>query len=91
MSEIFPNFTGLVCCNGNAGCYCGDEEIVIRNYIHKNPNLPEMIPAQRTWCISQAHYLGEGLYKTSELEAMTDYDLACAVMNAWREYAASRD
>lgn len=89
VSIIFPGIENLKCCMGDCPvCVCGDEEKVIRNYLSKDINEP-MTEQQRDWCISTAVYSGQGLFSKEELSSKTDYDLACAVMQGWREYAAS--
>ena len=87
-SKIFPNISNLKCCSKDGCCWCGDEEIVIRNYINGNVTQP-MTHEQRVWCVNEADYSGEGYYKRDELEKMSDKDLAVAVLNGWDLYSQS--
>lgn len=66
-------------------CQCGNNERVIRAIAGGLIDY-KMLPEQRAWCIDQAEWAGEGYYRREELEAMTDQDLAQAVLDMWNEY-----
>lgn len=51
--------------------------------------LRAMTPDERQWCIDEADRAGEGFYKSAELSAMDDQELAGAVLNAWHMYVQS--
>lgn len=95
MSDIFSNITvGCYCINRMTGkkpekCLCGPEESVIRAYLNGDIKIA-MTHEQREWCIGTADWAGEGHYDRKELEAMTDLELASALMNAWYMYAQSQ-
>lgn len=91
MSEkqpIFPNIQAT-CCMGWENCLCGNEERAIRGYVRGEVTDP-MAMEQREYCITTADWAGEGHYNRKELSEMTDKELAEALLNAWRMYAASQ-
>lgn len=48
-----------------------------------------MTPEQRAWCVDEADSAAEGAYRRADLQAMTDPDLAYAVIDAWWMYVKS--
>ena len=52
--------------------------------------LRPMSVTEREWCVDEADRAGEGFYKADELRALSDQDLACNVLHAWRMYVASQ-
>jgi len=89
MSERFSDIS-FVCCRGpvDPGCVCTRDESTLRRYA-AGETLRAMTSDERKWCIDEADWAGEGYYKSEELEAMSDKDLARAVLKAWHMYVHS--
>lgn len=89
MSKRFSDIS-FVCCRGpvDPGCVCTRDESTLRRYA-AGETLRAMTSDERKWCIDEADWAGEGYYKSEELEAMSDKDLAHAVLNAWHMYVQS--
>lgn len=90
MSERFSDIS-FVCCRGPVDtgyCVCTRDESTLRRYA-AGETLRAMTPDERQWCIDEADRAGEGFYKSAELSAMDDQELAGAVLNAWHMYVQS--
>jgi hypothetical protein len=102
-ADLFPNIECAGCLGpphrytdheGNAvieeHCACGPQERVLRHILAGTwPHLP-LTPEQRAWMVDDADWAAEGGLTKAELEAMTDRDLASALMGAWADYARSQ-
>lgn len=79
-----------LCCMGDcARCVCSHKEMVVRQYAAGGTPPRPFTAEEREALVSDADWAGEGFYNRSELEAMSDQDLASATLNAWRMYAQS--
>lgn len=80
----------FVCCQGGTtDCYCTSTESALRRYASHPTSLRPMTADEREWCVGEADRCAEGGYKKTELEAMSDSDLARAVLTAWHQYVQS--
>lgn len=79
----------IQCCSPDVDvCFCGGEEAVLRMYTSGNPPRP-MTDEERSWCVDQADWAGQGQYTQEGLEELNDKDLAYTTLCAWSEYANS--
>lgn len=67
------------------GCMCTPAERVLRAYSDGRYK-GRMTPAQRIWCVAEADWAGEGMWREDNLEALNDGDLAATVLDMWRRY-----
>lgn len=88
MTNVFEGIS-VACCMGPHGCVCDQVERVIRAYQEGRRIIP-LTAEQRAWCVREADRAGEGLYRPAELEALSDRNLARAVLYAWAEYCRSQ-
>lgn len=76
------------CCMGNGGsaCLCGRTEQVVRLYAAGAGPRP-LTTEEREDLITDSLWAGEGTYSREQLAAMTDKQLADAMLHAWSIYA----
>lgn len=86
-------FEGLdmncVCNKAQTGCFCSDLECGVRSYAFTDRELPTLTDHQKEFLKNEAIWAGEGLFKESDFQEITDKGLCLNVMEAWHEYAAS--
>ena len=81
--------TGCVCYPNGAGCFCSNLEKSVRAYAYTERDLPELKEDQREFLKKEAVWAGEGLFKESDFEGISDKEYCLNVMEAWSEYASS--
>ncbi len=84
-----PLFPDVECTTCSGPCACGPQECVLRRIWAKDYPHGPMTPEQRAWCVDEADSAAEGAYRRADLQAMTDPDLAYAVIDAWWMYVKS--
>ena len=72
----------------DGGCLCGTLERALRLYSSCDDMRP-MTQEERKLLINEADWFGEGHYSTSELQVMTDKQLAAATLSSWKMYIDS--
>jgi hypothetical protein len=83
------------CCQGWTGplrpCVCDEDERVLRGWASEM-GMRAMTPQQREWCVEEIEGCGDSTYQPGRivLFAMSQKDLASAVLHAWRDYARDK-